>query len=286
MKLLTKKVPTSFNLFLFGDVHLGTILFNQEAFHKFLQTVSQPYEGVDPRYNFMIDHGDAIEAIAVDDKRYAAKLMTNPQDTPYDQAKDYVQMLWPVRNKIICRLQGNHERKLDRIANFAKMISDDLGVPYGTYTAKITYVDHRGRLMFKSYHTHGRKSITSTADDPKRRRTNLELILKRHLKFKAGDALIMSKGHSHKLLVCHPNEELYLVDDGEEISQRYTHSDRSSGYIHPDHRTYVSCGSFYNLFAIDESGYGEVAEYDPLEIGYVVVLVRNRQIHEVRRVVL
>ena len=78
MKLLSKQMPTSFNLFLFGDTHIGTILFDQEAFGEFMETVTQPFEGVKACHNYLAHHGDAIEAITVDDMRYDAKLVKDP----------------------------------------------------------------------------------------------------------------------------------------------------------------------------------------------------------------
>lgn len=46
----------------------------------------------------------------------------------------------------------------------------------------------------------------------------------------------------------------------------------------------MNTGSFLKLFGQDVSGYGEIAGYDPVELGYVVVEVRDRQIHTVRKV--
>lgn len=114
----------------------------------------------------------------------------------------------------------------------------------------------------------------------------MELIIKRHLKFKAGDCITMSKGHTHKLIVCQPKSELYLVDDGHEIVQKYTKSDKTGGYIHPDHRWYINTGSFLKLYGDGVSGYGELFEYDPIELGVAVIMVRNQKIDGVRRIVL
>lgn len=286
MKLLTKQMPTSFNLFLFGDTHIGTLLFDKGAFAEFLETVTQPYENVKACHNYAVHHGDAIEAITVDDRRYDAKLVKDPRGTPFEQARDAIALLKPIRKQLLFILKGNHEHRLLKFGNLSEHIAEELGVNYGTYSCRMTYTDHSGELIFKHFATHGRKSITSTADDPKRRRTHMELILKRQLKHKAGDCLLMSKGHTHRLLYCQPNTELYLTDNGQEIEQRYTHSHRAAGYVHPDHRHYVSCGSFYGIFANGEDSYAERAEYDPLEMGYVCVMVRNRQVEEVRKIVL
>ena len=287
MKLICKSgMPTNWNLWLFGDTHIGTIVHDRDSFLEFLEIVSQPYDGIPARHNYLVDHGDAIEAIAIDDKRYDARLCTDPRGTPFEQAEEYINLLRPVKKQIVVRLKGNHEHTLFRFGNLAKYISDQLVVPYGTYSAKITYRDRDGGLIFKHFCMHGRKGISSAADDPKRRKTNMELTLKRQLKHKSGDALLQSKAHTHRLLVCEPNAELYLTDDGKKTKQKYTHSHRAAGYLHPDHRWYASTGSFYKLYADDEDSYAERGEYDPLEIGVICCLVCNRTITEVRRIVL
>ena len=286
MQLITKQTPIDFNLFLFGDTHLGTAAFHERGFNEFIDTFRSPYADLDASRNFGVHQGDAIEAIIVDDKRYDPRLVSDPKATPLMQAESFVELLRPISKQLVCLMRGNHERTLQKYGNLSEMMAKELGVPYGTMSCKVTYTDHKGELIFKHFATHGRKGITSTADDPKRRKTNMELTLKRQLKFKAGDALLMSKAHTHKLLVCEPNTELYLTDDGENIQQNYTHSRRNAGYIHPDHRWYVNTGSFFSLYVLGEETYAEAAEYDPLEIGYAVVIVRNRVIQEVRRVVL
>jgi len=285
MKLLTKALTENHNLFFIGDLHLGTILHHKDGFKEFIDTFQSPYEGLQPANNWAINMGDNIEAIMMDDPRYSPD--TTDQPFPLQQIEDIVTLLWPIKSKLLTILTGNHEMKLWRFGNITRIICDKLSVPYGTYTSKITITNQKDTLLYKVFATHGRKSITSTADDPKRRLVNQRLILKRHLKFKAGDAVIMAKGHSHKLIVCDPEPELYLVDDGKKIKQKYITSSQNAEYIHPDHKWYISTGSFLKLYGHDGvSGYAEIAEYDPLELGYCVALVRNGSIQEIQRKVL
>ena len=105
-----------------------------------------------------------------------------------------------------------------------------------------------------------------------------QLVLKRHLKFKAGDCAVMIKHHTHKLLVCKPESEVYLVDDGEQIRQAYTGWGQDEPYIHPDARWYGNGGSFMKLYIDGITGYAERAEYDPVELGFLVLKVRDRKI--------
>jgi len=48
----------------------------------------------------------------------------------------------------------------------------------------------------------------------------------------------------------------------------------------------VSTGSFLRTQILDVTTYGERREYDPVDLGFPVVMVRNRQIAGVKKVVL
>lgn len=285
MILFKKKMPANFNLFLIGDIHLGTVMLFRTGFKQLVDFVHSPFKDLQSKHNYVGEMGDSVEAITTDDRRFSMDTISKDSSVPLEQMKAYVKMLKPIAKKMLFKLQGNHEAALHRYGDIAAHIADELNVPYGTYSCKYSF-DYRNKTMFKMFATHGRKSINSTADDPKRRRTNMELVLKRHLKHKFGDCLLMAKGHTHKLLVCRPNPELYLTDDGKEVIQKYTHSNKVSGYIHPDHRWYVNTGSFMKLYREGVSSYAERAEYDPVELGFPVVIVRDQKIVNVKKVTL
>lgn len=236
------------------------------------------YEGC--RNNYGIEGGDMIEAIMVDDPRFSPEKLT--EALPLAQIREAKIKREPIKDKLITILEGNHERKLWRFGNITKEVCEHLGVPYGTWTAKVTIEDKKDNLMYKFYETHGYRNITSTADDPLRRDVNMRLILKRQLRRKAGDCAIMIKHHTHKLIVTPPISELYLTDDGNKIRQAYTSSGQGETYIHPDARWYGNAGSFLKLYGEDISGYAEMAEYDPVELGFLVTIVRDRKIVEVK----
>ena len=270
-------VPANFNLFHFGDKHEGSVLSSDKAWNKLCDVMNSEYDGC--RNNYGVNGGDNIEAITVDDKRFSEEKLTEP--LPLAQAKAIIKKHEPIARMMLALLLGNHCRKLWRFGNLAEYIANELGIPYGTYTCKLSFVDTKGELLFKVYETHGFKSITSTADDPKRRRTNQEIILKRHLKFKAADCVVMVKHHTHKLLVCKPDEDLFLYDDGKEIKQSYTGWGQNERYIHPDARWYGNAGSFLKLFGKGISGYAELFEYDPVELGFLVTKVRDKKVKSI-----
>lgn len=281
MKLLKHNLPVNHNIFLFGDLHLGTVLCHREGIQQMIDSMHGSYKSCSNNYGVCM--GDMIEAIMIDDRRY--DIATTAEPFPLQQVKDAVNILSPIATKILVMLKGNHEHALWRFGDLAREIADQLGVTYGTFSSKLTINDKDGKYLYKIFATHGRKGINSAADDPLRRATNMELTLKRHLKFKAGDAVIMAKGHTHKLLVCEPESELYLTDDTKEIKQHHISSSQKAPYIHPDHRYYINTGSFLKLYGEDGiSGYAEMAEYDPLILGYAVATIRDGVLQGVDKV--
>ena len=277
MLLLKHAIGRNFNLYLFSDAHAGSTLFYRKGFLKFIDTVKKDPIGV------AIDLGDAIEAIMTDDKRYTDDTAREP--IPLKQAKDYIEMIRPIRSKIIVRLLGNHEHKLHRFGNIAQHICSQLDIPYGTFTSKILFTDKKtGSLMFKAFVTHGFRSITNQAHDPIQREANMKARLKRLLMEKAGDAVLCAMGHTHKLIIAEPTKKLWLSDDGISIKQRYTHQEGE--YIHPDHRWFVNTGSFLKLYENNVSGYAEMFGYDPVELGYARVEVRKGEIERIVKVIL
>lgn len=280
MELITKKLPINHNLFLFGDDHEGTILRHNDGWNQLVDMMHSSIDGLPESANFGVHHGDFMEGIMIDDPRYDG---LTEQGLPLQQLYNSQRNIDPIKGKLICMLEGNHPIKLWKFGRLTEQLCKELGVQYGTWTAKITYRDTRGEIMYKHYCAHGRKTINSTADDPRRRKANMELILKRHLKFKAGDCVLQSKGHTHKLLCCEPEVDLYLSDDEKAVHQNYTSADHTAEYIHPDLRWYVNTGSFLKSIGIGLSGYAEIAEYDPVELGFYIVKVRDREIQEIKK---
>jgi hypothetical protein len=286
MKLLTQYVPKNWRLYVLGDLHAGTSLFHESAFKKVIASIRRDK---DARVVLM---GDLIEAIAVDDKRFQYNTHDPSLPTPQMQWEYIGDLLRPIADRIAAVLAGNHEYKLKKYADITQMICSRAGIPEknGTFSCKVHFINQdTGEPQFKGFFIHGRRAISTSADDPIRQDANLQLTLKRILKNKAGDCYLMARGHSHKLIVSPPNKSLYLTDDGEDIHQNYTKSSNVAGdeYIHPDHRFYVCSGSYYRLYGKDGiSGYAEQAEYDPVELGYVKLFVRNNKIVKAEKVII
>lgn len=285
MKLLEKMLPKTHTIYLVSDSHEGTILKHRKGYKKVIKLVEEDSTA------YLAHLGDLCESITVDDPRYCLQTVDPQSATPVRQYNAAMEELMPIKDKILVMLEGNHDWKLT--GNYGSLIKDvicpelagnkDGSTIYGTYTCRLSIVDRKGKPMYKMFLTHGAGSINSSADDPVRRDANMMLSLKRKLFRKAGDCAIMAMGHTHKLIVKPPIQELYLTDDSKNIHQKYTKASQTADFIHPDLRYYVNTGCFYKLYEEGVSGYAERAGYDPNELGYAVVKVVDGVIKDVER---
>jgi hypothetical protein len=280
MRILKKEIAADANIFLFGDDHGDSVQRSDKGFNRLCNIMESEYMGVKPNQNWGVHHGDHIEAIKVDDKRISPAIIdgrTEYSPYPSTQNRNAIKRYKPIANHLVTVLEGNHPWKLWTYGPLTQEFCQDIKVEYGTWTVKIAwFLKGTNRLLFRSFHTHGRKSITSTADSPKRRKSNRELILQRQLKFKMGDCILMCKGHTHQLIIFEPEPELYITDDGRKTLSNYTKiSQQNSKWIEPDLRWYVNTGSFLKMYIIDKISYVEMGEYDPIELGFAIARVRD-----------
>ena len=282
MKILEFTLPDNANIFLIGDRHKGSSFSSDSDWEKAINKILSEYEGVEE--NFVVDHGDIIEGIAIDDPRYDP---LEHKDSVLKQIGDAIKDYFPIRKNIITILDGNHPKKLSkRFGDITKHICYELNVPYGTWSSHITYKDMEGNTMFKHFATHGRKMITTTVTDTARRKDNLKDSLRKSLSHKFGDCLLMSRGHSHKIVKSEPAKKLYLYADENGIHQGYK-SFGDTPFIDPSQRYYASTGSFFKLYGEDGSvSYAEEFDYDPIEIGFIIAKIRDRQLIELDEITL
>jgi hypothetical protein len=212
MQFVDRTVPANFNLFLFGDVHIGTLLHYEDGFDKFIDMLNSPYDGV--KHNAAIGMGDYIEAIDHSDKRFDVHSVDLGKIRPDQQMDHFESKIKSSAKKIVLLKFGNHEGKLTKYYDYVNSACRKLSIPYGTYTAITTFSrrpkngSKKEQYLFKSFTTHGNGSINSIADDPERLEANLNLSLKRKLKNKAGDCALMAMGH------CFDEETEILTERG------------------------------------------------------------------------
>jgi len=296
MRLLSYEMPKDWNYFLFGDSHIGAALRHDKGFHQLVDMMNSPYEGLSAKHNFGTDHGDIIEAITIDDPRYS--VFDTREACVTSQMAMAVREYDPIKSKLLCMLDGNHPWKLHKFSPITHSICKELGVSFGTWTAKLTF-RHKGKLQFKHYGTHGNGTIRSIADSAKRKDFGMQMSLQKKLRDMAGDCLLRSMGHTHKIIVSRPLQELYLTDNGRKIEHHYTHP-QNAKYIPPDLRWYVNTGGFLKLYSdivyedddvpIEQSklgsGYAERAMYPPQELGFCIGLIRDNSLVDIKEVFL
>ena len=266
MQLFTQALPEKCNLYLASDLHVGSVLTDYDRIGQLVDMVRSKNS------NRLIVLGDLAESIAVDDKRFDEATTDKTLMTPMRQYEKVTEILRPVAKQILYINDGNHDYKLSKYVNFIRdVVCKQLEVPYGTYSSKLTVTNNKGKKRFKIFTTHGYGNVSSSADDPIRRKANMKLSLKRKLAGKAADCALMAMAHTHKMIISPPEKSLYLTDNSDSIKQHYTRATQDSDYI-PEHlRWYINTASFLKLYALGCSGYAERFGYDPVELGAVKV---------------
>jgi len=293
MKLLKKsEMPADYDLVVFGDNQAGNTLSHVDGYQDCLDFIMSAPRTI-PRY--AVHMGDLCEGYFIDDPRYSPEIL---KASPNECYEDQGRLLLPLvrKQRLLTILLGNQDFKLLRtwgnpIRDLCEQLREKAGSKakwpqYGAFACKIEFADKHG-LQFKGYFTHGKKPIGSVAEDPITQLANMHRQLKRLLYKKAGDALLMGRAHTHKLLVAAPQPLLYMTTtkDGK-LKQRYTQP-LSADYIGPELRFYASTGSFLKGQGEgDLVSYVEAADYDPVELGFIVAEVRDRKLQNVRKVVL
>ena len=284
MKLLEKKIPSTCQIVLWGDSHEGNIAKHDKGVEKIKEWI------LAKRNRYWVHMGDECDSITTDDKRYAFDPKQR-DPIPLQQSRNVVKELRPIAGRGIVMLNGNHNQKLARFGNLTRdIVCEGLKVPYGTWSCKVRLVTSDGdggvRQVCKMFLTHGiGGTIKSNAKDEEQRRANMKAALKRKLVKKAADCLIMAMGHTHLLLRVPPANRLLVVDDGEEIQQKYLgQGDGAAPYIEPDCRWYANTGSLVKLYQMESETYAERAGYDPIELGYIVVDIKGGVVQDLKKV--
>lgn len=286
MRLMAFKAGPDFNIFAAGDTHEGNAAFSEKAFNKFADMFFSEYEGIGRDKNYLLHMGDPGEFISRTDTRHDPKIHRKTVLQQFKAIRDRYKIFQP---QTLGMLDSNHPLTLDPLGNVTEWLcgEEQLNIPYLTYSAKFTFLTkQKEELMFKLYATHGKKTINSAADDEIRVGSNQQLILKRHLKRKASDCAVMLKGHAHKLIVTPPTPKLCLADNLKRLVEFYPDPTKyhQMDYIPWELRWYACTGSFLRTYLLDHNTYSEKAEYDPVDLGFCVVVVRDRKIKTVNAI--
>jgi len=279
MKLMTAQIEPDADIALIGDTHKGAKASHDKGIAKVIRWVKAKAN------RYFCHLGDEQEARCIDHPYYDVN--TSELATPMQLVYDVADQFGPIADSCLCWLYGNHPASLSRFGNLTEMLCERIGAPYGSTTCILTLNNPKGQQMFKMFLWHPfRMTITSNAKDHEQQQANMKASLKNKLHRKASDCLVMAAGHTHKLLVVPPAEKLIMRSDGEQLQQAYLRQgDGTAEYIEPDRRWYCNTGSFLRTYLLDADTYSEKAGYDPVEMGYCVVKIRDGVLADIERVV-
>ncbi len=287
MEVISHKLPKDGIIIDTGDWHYGSINCHKDGIQRMIdRCLELNSKGTNC---YMVLKGDLMETIAPDDKRYNIHDRDSRLKTAGDQRKEIIKILKPVARHILALGIGNHELKDQNKVEHGKDICEALDVRYGAYTFVIEYRDtETGRVMFKTFHSHGAGRLRSQAKDKLQREANRKASLKQKLiNTLISDCIYMSMGHTHQLLTVDPNydnETLLTTSQNGVHQHEIPEVNQSAKYIPPDQRWYANTGSFLKLYAPNGSGivpYGELGMFEPADLGWVEVEFKSGRIVDV-----
>ena len=287
MELITHFLPKNCKIYDSGDFHLGPINHSRKTLIALRDRI------LSEKDSYLVTKGDAIDCVLPNDKRFhfCSTDLSNKKFTPQHHADEIIKILYPIKDRILVWLIGNHEWKIINVFNVSEYICDKLDVPFGGVATKLILRDEKTkRLMLKMFLTHGCGRMPKGAKDPIQRQANQKAWLKRKLEETGHtDCIYMSMGHNHHLMVVEPtaHSEVVLTDNGTNINYYpRKKSKQNIDRIPPEDRFYGSSGSMLKLYSQPGSkaiSYGEMAMYGPTEIGWLVATLEDGQLEKVER---
>ena len=287
MKVIQYQIKRNSNIFLGGDRHVGNAARSQDAVDHFKNALNSKYDGC--ANNYYVDHGDNLEAISSDDRRFE---FSTHKTLPFDELDFAIEEYRNIAFKTICILYGNHEYKWNRFgdltAKLVKYTNEKYGsnIEYGTNSCVIVYRDENNKFLFRHFAWHPMSGrLNYAAKDPDQKLGNILAGLKQRFRDRWGNALLMSCGHYHQLIVNKPKEQLLHMEQGGKISKEYATARKVDGYIHPDFRWYVCTGSFLTFYVDGLSTYVERSgSIQPADTGYAIAKVRDGRLVDIDRI--
>jgi len=278
MRIATKIVPDNCDIVLHGDNHEGLKAYHDKAVDKMLNWIMRA------KNRFFIHMGDEIEARTVDHPYYSEP--ETKLSVPQRQTNFIIKQYEKAADRGLAWVYGNHPWMLQRVSNFTEQVCEKFKIPFMGCEGRLILNRKNGKQICRVFLGHPfRLFLGSKVDPPERARINNAIKLKRELKHKAADCLVMAVGHTHRLLVQPPTSHLLITCDNGDLQQSYTgQGDGSARIIHPDERWYASCGSFLRSQMMDCDTYSERLGYDPIELGYVVMEIRDAKVKQLREV--
>ena len=279
-------MKSNFHMYFFNDFHRGANGSSTSSIKEAVLTCRRK------RHSYAVLLGDLAEAISINDRRFslASHAIPNKMAQWDAQRDDILELLEPIRNRILVAVDGNHERSIWNHYRLTKDIADSIGAEYSNgLMAKLIFPGFRMLVV------HPRDgAINSKAGDEMQRHTNNLIIFKRRLWNRPhGDCDLVVSGHYHRLLLHPPDMEdtmLFNPATGRALAMPKEPGriwiDREKGlYRVPVSEKYWMCsGAFLRAYMEDSSTYAEEFGMSHAHLGYGHIEVRNDKLWKVETV--
>lgn len=234
MKLIKAQADTDIKLIPLGDLHIGSKECDLDKIARIVDWIKKEKNARVILMGDLIDAGlkDSVGGGAFDN-----------DTTPEEQIDYILSLLEPIKNKIWCTLNGNHEERIRQRTSIdvMKLIAKQLNIPYGNESCFIKA--KVGDVNYVIFATHG-----STGSLTPNGKLSSVLRLGNFI-----DADIYLHGHSHELM--NHTSEYFRVDIGDKM-------------IIKDKRHYVITGHFLKY-----GGYAEQKNLSPGKTGVAKILL-------------
>lgn len=255
---ITYRSGDTFRLYDFGDIHGGTVHCAEEKIAKVIDTISKD------EFALWWDKGDSLDCITPGDPRfryniiapwlikYADNIAHVTEDWYCNLAGPAVESKTPYGDpSCLGRVKGNHEWEMQRhnVADMQSNLCNRLGITNMGYSCFYHLAFKRQNSgethMFRFHVTHGSGNAQTSGG----RTQKLRKIMGQTT------ALYTSLGHMHDVKV----ETTPALDSGNDLK------------LKGRNRIGVISGSFLRTYTQgEEAGYGELRNYDPTTLGYVM----------------
>lgn len=283
---ISVKIPDNCNIFLMGDSQWGNVGVHESGIDRAFDMVQSEYRGC--KTNIVCWMGDTIDAITVDDKRFAFDSTLTKLSFLQAQIDHAKNRLGCIKGQLKVLLKGNHEHKWQNTyGDIGAELAEYLGAEYGHYACIPHFVRRKDdTLLFRFFLHHGFGVLNSNAKDSVQALANMRASLKNKLQNLFAGAVVMAMGHTHKLLVVQPDDGLQITTNNGEIQQVYPQTDmfaqsQAAPLIPHDCRWYVNTGSFLRLYTDRATGYAEMRGMRPVELGFCVAAVRDCKVTKI-----
>lgn len=283
MELIKQELPKDYRLCIVSDMHIGSQLFKEHLFKKHVVKFIE-----DNPDTYCVLNGDLIEGITQGDKRFNRKAIDKRFNSPQEEAEHVIGLLKPIKGRILGACLGNHEITNAPTYDAVRMITRDLGIPYGGWIYKLI-ATNKNKVAHKYLMCHGKWVFKSKAKDYEQKMGNIKAAMKDTLlSLGHDDCIVSSCSHAHLLLIVEPNidKHISLTDNGSKIKQqKKAEVKQNASYIDPNGRYFVCSGAYRGHLADPGSGAIDYAElFPPSALGHIMVTAWDGEVVKVEEV--